>query len=114
MATFGNHDPQVGISLDKQLDIFKSYEYYISSATDLTFDAGTVSVPVMSADGSKHIFNIYLIDSRGSAKGGGYAPVDKEQIEWYKAVREKLKEQNGDYIPSFVFQHIRSSDVRAV
>lgn len=106
MATFGNHDPQVGISLDKQLDIFKSYEYYISSATDLTFDAGTVSVPVMSADGSKHIFNIYLIDSRGSAKGGGYAPVDKEQIEWYKAVREKLKEQNGDYIPSFVFQHI--------
>lgn len=106
IATFGNHDPQVGISLDKQHEIFKSYEYYIPSESDLSFDAGTVSVPVMSSDGKKQVFNIYLIDSRGSAEGGGYAPVDKEQIEWYKSIREKLREQNGDYVPSFVFQHI--------
>ncbi len=106
VATFGNHDPQVGIPLDKQLEIFKSYEYYVPSEGEFTFDAGTASVPIMSADGSKQAFNIYLIDSRGSAEGGGYAPVDKEQIEWYKVVRDKLKETNGGYVPSFVFQHI--------
>ena len=106
IVTFGNHDPQVGISLDKQLEIFKSYEHYVSPAEEFMFDAGTVSIPIMSGDGLRQIFNIYLVDSRGSAKGGGYAPVDKEQIEWYKSVREKLKEKNGGYIPSFVFQHI--------
>ena len=106
IATFGNHDPQVGIPLDKQLEIFKSYEYYVPSETEYIFDAGTASVPIMSADGTRQIFNIYLIDSRSSAEGGGYAPVDKEQIEWYKSVREKLKENSGEYIPSFVFQHI--------
>ena len=53
------------------------------------------------------MFELYIIDSHGKAKdGAGYAPVDKKQIEWYVSRREQLKAENGDYLPSLVFQHI--------
>lgn len=53
------------------------------------------------------MFELYIIDSHGKAKdGAGYAPVDKEQIGWYVSRREQRKAENGDYLPSLVFQHI--------
>ncbi|MCL2509129.1 MAG: metallophosphoesterase family protein [Oscillospiraceae bacterium] len=107
MATFGNHDPQLSIPLDQQMEIYKSFNHFVYPAnSEDIHDAGTYSVPIMSADGATQAFNIYMVDSRGGAKGGGYLPVDREQIEWYKRVRDRLFEKNGRYIPSFVFQHI--------
>ena len=32
--------------------------------------------------------------------------IDKKIISWYKAKRDELKEKNGKYVPSIVFQHI--------
>ena len=47
-----------------------------------------------------------MFDTGTDAKGGGYEPFDTKIIEWYKKTRDSLKEKNGDYIPSLVFQHI--------
>lgn len=52
------------------------------------------------------IFNIYLIDSQGDKKSGGYEAVEKAQLDWYRTTREQLKNENGKYIPSMLFQHI--------
>ena len=39
-------------------------------------------------------------------KGGGYEPFDTNIIKWYQTTRDKLKKENGNYVPSIVFQHI--------
>ncbi|MGN0531303.1 MAG: metallophosphoesterase family protein [Eubacterium sp.] len=104
-VTFGNHDRQVGISNSEQLEkIYKALPNCIYDDKN-AFDAGTYNIPIYSSDGKRIAFNLYLIDSGTDKKGGGYDPVSKSQIEWYKNTRESLK-QNDKYIPSILFQHI--------
>lgn len=111
LVTFGNHDPQVGISNEQQMEMYRVFDTYVEPEDGFEYGAGTYSVPVMSSDGSKAAFNIYMIDSGGNAKGGGYDPVQPEKIEWYRSVRDKLFEKWGSYIPSFVFQHIPVQEI---
>lgn len=104
-VTFGNHDRQVGISNAEQLEkIYKTLPNCIYDEND-AFDAGTFNIPIYSSDSSEIAFNLYLIDSGTDKKGGGYEPVSKEQIEWYKNKRDSLK-QNDKFVPSILFQHI--------
>lgn len=104
-VTFGNHDRQVGISNEQQFEkIYKKLPNCIYNDEN-SFDAGTYNIPIYSNDGKEIVFNLYLIDSQTDKKGGGYEPVTKEQIEWYKSTRESLK-KDDTYIPSILFQHI--------
>ncbi|MCR5484307.1 MAG: metallophosphoesterase family protein [Clostridiales bacterium] len=105
-ATFGNHDPQARIPLDKQMEIYKRYKSFVETDDDLVYGAGTYALPIMSSDGKEPAFNIYIVDSGSYAPEGGYASVEKEKIEWYKKTRDKFLEKYGHYIPSFMFQHI--------
>lgn len=106
-VTFGNHDRQVGISNKDQFEqIYKQYPSCVGEQAEGIDGGGTYNIPIMSSDESKTLFNIYLFDSGTDAKGGGYEPFDTKIIDWYKNTREALKEQNGDYVPSLVFQHI--------
>lgn len=106
-VTFGNHDRQTGISNDRQIKFYEEYSQCVKGAN--VYGSGTYTVPVEGADG-KSAMNIYMVDSGGDAKGGGYEAVTPEQIEWYKSARESLKEQAGKYVPSIVFQHIPVSE----
>lgn len=104
-VTFGNHDRQVGISNAEQLEkIYKALPNCVYDEND-AFDAGTFNIPIYSSDSSKIAFNLYLIDSGTDKKDGGYEPVSKSQIEWYKNKRDSLK-QNDKFVPSILFQHI--------
>ena len=107
-VTFGNHDRQVGISNKDQFEhINKSLPNCIGEQAEGIDGGGTYCIPIKSSDGSgKDAFCLYLFDSGTDAKGGGYEPFDTKIIEWYKKARDKLKEKNGSYIPSIVFQHI--------
>ncbi len=108
-VTFGNHDRQIGISNHDQFyHVYKKLGECIGEqAEDLEEGGGTYNIPIYASDDSgKVISNIYLFDSGTDAKGGGYEPFDPRIIEWYKKTRDKLKEENGHYIPSIVFQHI--------
>ncbi len=107
-VTFGNHDRQVGISNKDQLEkIYKTLPNYVGeSANGMNLSAASY-IPIKASDGSdKDVFNLYLFDSGTDAKGGGYEPFDKKIIEWYKKTRDALKEKNGAYVPSIIFQHI--------
>ncbi len=107
-VTFGNHDPQVGISNRAQFEnIYKALPNCIGVQADGIDGGGTYNIPIKSSDGTeKDVFNLYLFDSGTDMKTGGYYPFSTEIITWYKKTREELKNRNGAYVPSIVFQHI--------
>lgn len=107
MVTYGNHDAQCGLTNKEQFEIYKRYKTFVEGNLRDDNDVGTCDVQIFASDSNKKVFNIYLIDSHGAVPGGeGYLPVFEEQIEWYENERDRLKEENGDYIPSLIFQHI--------
>ena len=106
-VTFGNHDRQVGISNKDQFEkIYKALPGCVGEQAEGIDGGGTYNIPILSSDGERTAFNLYLFDSGTDAKGGGYEPFDPQIIDWYKKKRDELKAKNGDYIPSLVFQHI--------
>ncbi|MGN1203049.1 MAG: hypothetical protein ACI4RF_07110, partial [Eubacterium sp.] len=107
-VTFGNHDRQVGISNREQFEnIYKKLGNCIGEQAEGIDGGGTYNIPIKASDGSdRDVFNLYLFDSGTDAKGGGYEPFDKKIIEWYKRTRDVLKDKNGSFVPSIVFQHI--------
>lgn len=107
MVTYGNHDAQCGVDNRGQYKFYAKYDNFISGDLRNSDDVGTADIQIYSSTEDKPVFELYIIDSHGKAKDGtGYAPVDKKQIEWYVSRREQLKAENGDYLPSLVFQHI--------
>ena len=107
MVTYGNHDAQCGVDNRGQYKFYAKYDNFISGDLRNSDDVGTADIQIYSSTEDKPVFELYIIDSHGKAKdGAGYAPVDKKQIEWYVTRREQLKAENGDYLPSLVFQHI--------
>lgn len=107
MVTYGNHDAQCGVDNRGQYKFYAKYDNFISGDLRNSDDVGTADIQIYSSTEDKPVFELYIIDSHGKAKdGAGYAPVDKKQIEWYVSRREQLKAENGDYLPSLVFQHI--------
>ena len=107
MVTYGNHDAQCGVDNRGQYKFYAKYDNFISGDLRNADDVGTADIQIYSSTEYKPVFELYIIDSHGKAKdGAGYAPVDKKQIEWYVSRREQRKAENGDYLPSLVFQHI--------
>lgn len=117
---YGNHDDESAPNFSKE-DILKNYQKYDGC---LAYDAdpslhgcATHNLPIMSSDGSKVAFNLWLFDSgdyvndeNGNHKSASgityYDCVRKDQIEWYKSVSAHLEEENGGLVPSLAFQHI--------
>ncbi|MBQ7542709.1 MAG: metallophosphoesterase family protein [Clostridia bacterium] len=105
-VTFGNHDPQVGYSTAEQMKMYEVFDSCIIPDEELSYGPGTFSLPIYGSESEEPAVNLYMIDSGGSAPEGGYQSVETEKIDWYRAVREKLHEKWGRYVPSMVFQHI--------
>ena len=110
-VTFGNHDPQVGVSLDDQMQMYRAFDNCVVPETDYSLGAGTYSLPVFGSDGKNPTMQFYLIDSGSNAPEGGYASIEPQKIEWYKKIRKKICAENGGYIPSFLFQHIPVEEI---
>ena len=111
IVTFGNHDPQVGISQEKQMEMYRAFDNCIVPDEEYEFGPGSFSVPVYGSGGERPVLNLYVFDSGSNAPEGGYDPFKPELIEWYRGIREKLRETWGGYIPSFVFQHIPVEEI---
>lgn len=103
--TFGNHDAQGKVKKPAQVAMYLENEGCVPMDPQGE-DCGTYTIPIRSSDNSRVAFNVYMIDSNADAPKGGYAPVRKDQIDWYRTQREALKEENGSYVPSMIFQHI--------
>ena len=116
---FGNHDVEErSFTHEDILEIFQSYEGCLAYDADPSLHGcATHNLPVLSSDGSKVAFNLWMFDSGDYLKnedGSWYDEFDsrvydcvrKDQIEWYKNVSKKLEEENGGKVPSMAFQHI--------
>ncbi len=105
-VTFGNHDDDGPVSKDTQMKIYSSYSCSRSGTPRCENDKGTYSLQIFDSDKKKEIFCLYLIDSNKKEPDGAYSPVKKEQLEWFRNERDRLKEKADYYLPAFVFQHI--------
>ena len=108
-VTFGNHDSEQGAMSREEL-----MAYYNTFSCSVSVDdgealsgCGTYNIPVLSSDGEKVKFNLWVFDSGDYDEEGRYSCVKPDQVEWYKQVSDKLKAENGgERVNSLVFQHI--------
>lgn len=108
-VTFGNHDSEQGAMTREEL-----MAYYNTFSCSVSVDdgkalsgCGTYNIPVLSSDGKKVKFNIWVFDSGDYDEEGRYSCVKPDQIEWYKQTSDRLKaDNNGDVVNSLAFQHI--------
>lgn len=103
MVTFGNHDAQSGILNKDQLELYKTFPGFMPA--EEYFDEGTGCIYVKDDKGSP-AFALYLMDTKGRLKKGGYQGIGKEQLSWFAKTRFKEKENYGKSIKAMVFQHI--------
>ena len=130
---FGNHDHQQMFDMEtyetkaEQVDLIKEelFDMYLLYGGEycLAYDAdpelygvGTHNLPIMSSDGSKVAFNIWMFDSNAyyptEDADLGYDAVHEDEIQWYQNVAAELKEANdGEVVKSIAFQHIICEEV---
>lgn len=108
-VTFGNHDSEQGAMSREEL-----MAYYNTFSCSVSVDdgkalsgCGTYNIPVLSSDGEKVKFNLWVFDSGDYDEEGRYSCVQPDQVEWYKKTSDELKAANGgEKVNSLVFQHI--------
>ena len=104
---YGNHDDtSFSISKEEQYEIYKSHKNCLAfNADDSLRGYCNHNLEVKGEDGKTKL-NILLFDSLSMDSMGNCEHVSDGQLKWYKSVRDALKEKNGDYVPTIVFQHI--------
>ena len=109
---FGNHDDQAfSISKKEQFEIYSSHENCVAYNADDEIDGYcNHNLEIKGEDGTTKL-NIYLVDSLTASLDGTCDHVHENQLEWYRNTRDRLKEENGDYVPSIVFQHIPVNEI---
>ncbi len=111
-AVFGNHDDESALAdKDFQMSVYESYDCFVGyNEGDIIPGVGTYNLPIMSSDGERVAFNIWMTDSgtyNSENDLGGYACTTKEQIAWYVEKSNELKVANGgNPVYSLNFQHI--------
>ena len=108
-VTFGNHDSEQGaMSREELMAHYNTFSCSVSvDDGEALSGCGTYNIPVLSSDGKKVTFNLWVFDSGDYDEEGRYSCVKPDQIEWYKQTSDRLKaENNGEAVNSLVFQHI--------
>ncbi len=111
---FGNHDDECSdLNKEEMLAEYQKYDGCLAFDADPALHGcATHNLPVLSSDGSKVAFNLWMFDSGDYAYNSygesvGYDWVRADQIEWYNTVRDAMTEENGgELVPSLAFQHI--------
>ncbi len=107
---YGNHDDVNKITKEEQAEIYRSYSMCCGlNNPDKSVDVDTFNLPIYSSDGTKKLFNLWMIDSAWHDKEENkcHEGVKAETVDWYKRKSAELREENGgEPLPSLMFQHI--------
>ncbi len=107
---YGNHDDMNEVSKEEQADIFREYSMCLPMNTDdASLDCDTYRIPIMSSDGEKHLFDLWMLDSAWCDKEQDkcFTEVKPSAVEWFRRTSEELKKENGGKpVPSLMFLHI--------
>lgn len=117
---FGNHDREQGVENDELLPMYQLYGKGYCLAYDEVSSlhgTGNHNLPVMSSDGLKVKFNLWMfdtgshyIDENGNDLGI-YDCVREDQIKWYEEKSKALEAAAGGKVNSLAFQHIVVGEV---
>lgn len=108
-VVFGNHDGESKVTTkEDQMAMFMAYDNCLAIDEGEALDGvGTYNLPILSSDGSRVAFNVYMMDSNDYDEKGNYDGVHQNQIDWYEQTSNALKAENGgEPVPSLLFQHI--------
>ena len=108
-VTFGNHDSETGALSRKELML--RYSLYSCHTPDHNgvkpFENASYAVPVLSSEGERVCFNLWVFDSGDYDGKGHYGCMSKEDVDWYKNMSDTLRSNNGGKpLYSLAFQHI--------
>ena len=125
-VTMGNHDHDRCKTVseeDQWKEIYSQFTYCVNGRVGGSFgtnfgttDYFTCNLPILSSDGTKTAFNIYVMDSNNNdgsnGNKGGYDGVNPDQVTWYKNTSDALKAANGGkVVPSLNFQHVPVKEI---
>ena len=103
---FGNHDDNPAFSKNEQLDFYRSFSGCLAFDTDEKIKGVANHYLTVKGNDGKDKLILYFLDTNGSLSVGGYDCLDKNQLDWYRKIRDKIENENGKQIPGIVFQHI--------
>ncbi len=112
---FGNHDSELSqFFREFQMCCYLRYENCIGTLNAAEMHGcGNQNILIYAADGSKPVFNLWLMDSNDyphdetGKKLNGYDRLHDDQLAWYERTAEALRAQNGgEPLPAMLFQHI--------
>ena len=85
-VVFGNHDGESKVTTkEDQMAMFMAYDNCLAIDEGEALDGvGTYNLPILSSDGSRVAFNVYMMDSNDYDENGNYDGVHQNQIEWYE------------------------------
>lgn len=129
---FGNHDDNYGFKKEDQETVYESYPCCVSKRGEVSGVANYV-LPVLSHDGTKIAFNVFMLDSHDNLKvmsreqnrpgvldavlpvhfaaGRDYAMPYFDQVCNYYEQSKALEEYNGAPIPAMMAMHIPIPEV---
>ncbi|KAL6705900.1 hypothetical protein ACN47E_006360 [Coniothyrium glycines] len=101
-AIFGNHDDEGTLSRHGQMDLYESLPYSVSEAGPNTIEGvGNYFVEVQSHSTKHSALTLYFLDTHSyspdEAHYRGYDWIKLNQIDWFKAASEGLKEAHKHY-----------------
>lgn len=109
-VTWGNHDDENGLSRLELFDLIKDVPCNYSSASDGITGVTNYTLPLFSADGTKVVSVIYVIDSNSYStleEVDGYGWIAPDQIAWYTEQSKIYTEANNNVpLPALAFFHI--------
>ena len=95
--TFGNHDSERGsMTREELMEYYNSFSCSVSREYKNLPDCATYNVPVLSSDGTKTKFNLWVFDSNDYDDEGHYGCVLPPQVEWYKEKSDEITKENTE------------------
>ena len=111
---FGNHDDMNDVPKEDQFPIYRGYSMCLPmNETDKSVDCDTYNIPLQTADG-RTAWNLYMLDSAWNDDKGQHCRIKPETTRWYAKTSDRLKEENGEAVPSLLFLHVALPQMKAL
>lgn len=101
-AIFGNHDDEGTLSRHAQMDLYESLPYSLSEAGPNTIDGvGNYFIDIQAHSSKHSALTLYFLDTHSYSPDEthyrGYDWLKPNQINWFKATAESLKDAHSHY-----------------
>jgi hypothetical protein len=106
-VTFGNHDGQGNATNAELLAALRESPYCLAEeGPGQVSGVGNYALRVYAAEADTPAAALYCFDSGDKAASGGWAWIQRDQIDWYVRESQELERSVGKLLPALAFFHI--------